>query len=262
MQEKWKRRFDPFERYGLRLTLLTVAATLVAVPFGLVMHQVVTAGPLTRLDTALARRLQPLARNDRTLEITLEFVSFLGKPIWLLFVVGVPAVWLARRGSWNLAVFLAATTASAGVVVTIVKLAVGRPRPDVATSLTEAFGNSFPSGHSTSSLVCYGALLLAFLPAIPRRLRPLAFVCTALLVLAIGLSRLGLGVHFLSDVVGGYVLGLGWLIGATAVFNLWRSERGRPDVDLTEGVEPEDVPADLRAEDESDHHEGQNPVLR
>jgi undecaprenyl-diphosphatase len=63
---------------------------------------------------------------------------------------------------------------------------------------------------------------------------------TASLVLAIGASRLLLGVHFLSDVLAGFVLGLAWLIGATAAFEIWRVERGRPRTHpLEEGVEPE-----------------------
>ena len=66
-------------------------------------------------------------------------------------------------------------------------------------------------------------------------------------VLAIGCSRLLLGVHFLSDVLGGYVLGFAWLIAATAVFEIWREEEGRhhqtPTELVTEGVEPEAAPA-------------------
>ncbi len=249
-------RFDPNERYGLRLTLFAVATALIAIPFGLLLHQVVADGPLTRYDTALARRLHALVAERRDIELALEAISFLGKPVWLVVVVGLPTIWLYRRGSQRLAAYLASTTASAGVVVTVVKLVVGRPRPSVDESLVEAFGNSFPSGHSTSSLVCYGALLLAFLPAIRRPLRPLAFVVTALLLLSIGISRLGLGVHFLSDVLGGFVLGLAWLMAATAAFNIWRVERGRPEIDITEGVEPEEVPAELVADD------AQKPVLR
>jgi undecaprenyl-diphosphatase len=59
------------------------------------------------------------------------------------------------------------------------------------------------------------------------------------LVLAIGFSRLALGVHYISDVVGGYVLGLAWLAASTAAFSTWRVERGKPPVDVGEGLEPE-----------------------
>ena len=67
------------------------------------------------------------------------------------------------------------------------------------------------------------------------------------MVLLIGSARLLLGVHFLTDVLGGYVLGLAWLAAATAVFEIWREEEGKPhatphDV-LVDGVEPEAAPA-------------------
>jgi membrane-associated phospholipid phosphatase len=247
LPDKVRRRLDPAESYGLRLTLFAIALTLVAIPFGLLLHQVMTDGPLTKYDTALAKDLHELVRDSDAASGALHGISFLGKPIWLTFVIGAPALWLFWRGSKRLAIYLVATSITGGIVDTIVKLAVGRPRPVLDEPLAEAFGKSFPSGHSMSSMVCYGALLLAFLPIIPRRGRPLAFAVTGLLIFSIGISRLGLGVHFLSDVLGGFVLGAAWLIAATAAFSIWRVERGRPEVHVTEGVEPEEVPEEVSA---------------
>lgn len=247
LPDKVRRRLDPAERYGLRLTLVGIALTLAAIPFGLLLHQVTTDGPMTKYDTALAEWLHEFVRDNDTASVVLNAISFLGRPVWLAVVIGVPSAWLFWRGSRRLAIYLVATSITGGIVDTIVKLAVGRPRPQLDEPLAEAFGKSFPSGHSMSSMICYGALLLAFLPVIPRRARPVAFVGTALLILSIGISRLGLGVHFLSDVLGGFVLGAAWLIGATAAFSIWRVERGKPVVDLTEGVEPEDVPEEVTA---------------
>jgi membrane-associated phospholipid phosphatase len=236
-----RRRLDPAQRYGLRVTLFAVAVTLVAIPFGLLLREVVTDGPLTRLDTALARQLNELAATRPWAEPMLSAISFLGKPGWLAVVVGGPALWLLRDGERRLAIYLAVTTLAGGAVDTAVKVAVGRPRPEVDEPLAQAFGKSFPSGHSMSSTIAYGALLLVFLPLIPHRFRPWAFAGVAALVVAIGVSRLGLGVHYLSDVAGGWVLGLAWLAAATAAFSIWRVERGRPPVHVDEGVEPEET---------------------
>lgn len=63
-----------------------------------------------------------------------------------------------------------------------------------------------------------------------------AYVAIVALVAA---SRLALGVHFVSDVLGGFFLGLAWLAMSTAAFSIWRTERGREPVHVTEGVEPE-----------------------
>ena len=141
--------------------------------------------------------------------------------------VGWPSTWWSRR-------------CRGGLVDSAVKILVDRPRPEVDHPVHTAFGKSFPSGHSMSSTICYGALLLVFLAVLHRRWRPPAIAATVLLVLAIGSSRLLLGVHFLSDVLGGYALGLAWLVGATALFEVWRVEEGRrPSAPLEEGVEPE-----------------------
>lgn len=132
-----------------------------------------------------------------------------------------------------------------GIVDTIVKVAVDRPRPELEFPLATAFGKSFPSGHAMSSTVTYGALLLVFLPVVHRRLRAPAFVLTLGLVLVIGAARLLLGLHFVTDVLGGYVLGLAWLAGSAAAFSIWRKEEGKPTVGVSEGLEPE-AAEDLR----------------
>jgi undecaprenyl-diphosphatase len=138
------------------------------------------------------------------------------------------------------------------LVDTAVKLIVNRPRPVVDHPLDTAFGTSFPSGHAMASTLTYGAVLLAFLPVLSRGWRRVAEIATVVVVLAIGSSRLLLGVHFVTDVVGGYLLGLAWLLAATAVFEIWREEEvGRhagPAEVLHEGVEPDAGPA-LRGDD-------------
>ena len=145
-----------------------------------------------------------------------------------------------RQGHPRLAVFLAVTTLGGGLVDTIVKEAVDRPRPSLLEPVATAHGKSFPSGHAMSSVVTYLALLIVFLPMIPRAWRWLAATLTGLLLLAIGLSRLVLGVHFVSDVLGGWVLGLAWVCGCAALFNIWRAEQGKEKADIVhEGIEPE-----------------------
>jgi undecaprenyl-diphosphatase len=237
-------KLGPLGRYELRMALLGVALALVGIPFGLLLHQVTTDGPLTALDDSAARRLNATLHGDDGAIALLEVVSFLGKPIFLVFAIGLPGVWVLRNGGRKLAVFLAVTCLGGGLVSTIVKVVVGRPRPQVDEPIIEAFGNSFPSGHSLQAVVCYGALLLVFLPLLEARWRRVAVAGWVVLVLAIGFSRLALGVHFISDVLGGYVLGAAWLAASVAAFEIWREERGRrPTQPLEEGVEPEEAEA-------------------
>lgn len=218
---------------------------LVAVPFASLLFQVLAEGPLTRLDGRIANRLNAWVYDSPVAVKILQLVSWLGRPVLLGLFVAVGVVILWRRNQRKLVAFLVLTTLGGGLVDSAVKILVNRPRPLVDHPVQTAFGKSFPSGHAMSSLVCFGALLVIFLPALrTRRSRHVAVGVTALLVLAIGLSRLMLGVHFVSDVVGGYVLGAAWLLGAVAIFEVWRVERGkRPTEPLSEGVEPEAAPA-------------------
>lgn len=236
-----RRRLDPDGRYGLRVTLFGLAFLLVAIPFGLLLEQVKRNGPLLRVDTSAARHLHEWVRHSDDLVRQLKILSFLGSPVWF-YVIVIPAVfWVWRRGHVRLAVFLVVTTLGGGLLDTIVKEAVGRARPSLVAPVATAHGKSFPSGHAMSSTVVYGALLMVFLPVIGRRYRPVVLGGAILLVVAIGFTRLALGVHFISDVLGGFVLGLAWLAASTAAFSIWRVERGRPPVDISEGLEPEAV---------------------
>jgi len=246
-QQRGGRRWVPgrraVARYGVRVSLLMAAIALVAIPFSLLTIQVVQAGPLTRADRGIAENLNDHVRGHRFVVDGLQVLSFLGKPVWLFAMVGIPVVWLVVRGSRKLALFLSITAIGGSIIDSVVKLAVHRSRPALSHAVAHAFGKSFPSGHAMSSTVCYVALLLVFLPSVPHRRRRLTIVAVVVLLVAIGASRLALGVHFLSDVLGGWILGAAWLLASVAAFEVWREERGRRRTEpLEEGIEPEEAP--------------------
>jgi len=240
----WTRNLDPEQRFELRLVLFAVALVLVAVPFSYLLFEVIRAGPFTRFDETTANDLHRMVIDRRELLPLVHGISFLGKPLLLGVCIGIGSLFAWVRGRRRLALFLVITAIGGGLVDSAVKILVNRPRPLVEEPLAHAFGKSFPSGHAMSSTVTYGALLLVFLPMVPKAWRWLAFTLTTLLILAIGVSRLLLGVHFVSDVLAGWALGLAWLCGCAAMFNIWRVERGASKVDFTDGLEPE-AEADL-----------------
>ena len=232
----------------MRVTLFAVSIVLVAVPFATLVFQVLAKGPLTRLDGDVANRLNGWVHNSPAAVRVLEFISNIGKPITLSVIVIAAVAYLLWRRRIRLALYLVVTAVVGGLIDTAVKILVNRPRPIVDHPIASALGKSFPSGHAMSATVTYGALALVFLPVLPRRWRPVALGGVVLVVLAIGTSRLFLGVHFVSDVIGGFVLGLAWLAASTAAFSIWRTEEGKQPVEVTEGVEPEAAAA-LRGED-------------
>jgi undecaprenyl-diphosphatase len=225
------------ERYGIRLTLFALALTLVAIPFGLLVEQIKRNGPLLRVDTWAANHLHDVVRRSPLAVDVLQAITFLGKPPFLALVCIATGVFLLWRKRVHLTVYLVTTVLIGGLIDTWVKLAVGRERPSLEHPVATAFGKSFPSGHAMSSTIAYGALLLILLPLIPPARRRLAIGGTIAFLLLIGFTRLALGVHYITDVLGGYALGAAWLALTTAAFEIWREERGlRRTEPLEEGV--------------------------
>ena len=241
IQDFVARRLDPARRYGLRATLFAIAVILVLGPFGILTREVTNDGSLTDLDLSAAEGLHDVVVESPELVVALEIVSFFGSPPWFYLLLGGSAVYLWFKKRRRLVAFIVVTGLLGGLVDTAVKVWVNRPRPIFPDPVATAPENSFPSGHTMTSTIGYGILLLVFLPLIPRKWRIPLVVAAFLLVFLIGFSRLALGVHYITDVVGGFVLGLAWLAAATAAFSIWRTEEGKKPVEPLEGVEPESI---------------------
>lgn len=236
-----RRRLDPAARYGLRLTLFVVAVSLVAIPFASLLVAVTSNEALVRYDKAAADIFFELKLQLPFLTTLFNGISFLGHPVWFWVLIGSVALFLWFHHLRRLVAFLLTSTIGGSLVNTAVKVTVNRQRPTFTDpeAITFQTGKSFPSGHAMSSTIAYGALLLIFLPLIPHKYRPWAVGGTLALVFTIGVSRLALGVHYISDVLGGFILGLAWLTASTAAYSIWRVERGREPVAVMAGVEPE-----------------------
>jgi undecaprenyl-diphosphatase len=225
------------------LAIVTVAALLFTLLLLLVRLQ---WAPLESADHDTATWLNGLIAGDSVVVTIVKAVTWLGSDGVLWTLIGAAAVVLAIRRRWRLTVYLLVTGAGALVLDPVLKALVGRLRPVVAHPIAHGNGDSFPSGHALGSIVCYGALFLVFLPAARGTWRRVLTAVILTLIAAIGISRLLLGVHYLSDVLGAWALGITWL-GITAfAFELSRQVTGEPVTDpVTEGLEPE-ARADLQ----------------
>jgi len=152
--------------------------------------------------------------GPRGLKAVMIDVTALGSvPILTLVMLVVVGLLLAMR-RWVTALLTAAACASAGLVVTLLKNEVGRPRPAIVPHLVDASGLSFPSGHSAGSAAVYLTLTaLATQVVEGEPVRRYLIAVAALLVGAIGVSRVYLGVHWPSDVLAGWSFGTLWALG-------------------------------------------------
>jgi len=139
-----------------------------------------------------------------------RFFTALGEPTILIAAGVVVALWLwfEGRGRLGLALLLIAMTGRA--LSEAQKYWIARVRPDFEPHLVVVKTQSFPSGHATSSMIFYLTLALA-LTAGTSWSRPAA-ACAIALSLLVGVSRVMLGVHWPSDVIGGWAFGMLWVL--------------------------------------------------
>jgi undecaprenyl-diphosphatase len=222
---------------------LTPLAIVTAAAFVFVLLVVLVRlqwAPLESVDHSAATGLNRLVAPHAAVVSIIKAVTWLGSDGVLWTVTGLAVVALAIRRRWRLALYLLVVGAGVLTLDPVLKVLVGRLRPVVGHPIAFGQGDSFPSGHSLGSIVCYGALFLVFLPATRGVWRRVFTAVIGTLIVAIGISRLLLGVHYISDVLGGWALGITWL-GITAfAFELSRRVTGAPVANpVTEGLEPE-----------------------
>jgi undecaprenyl-diphosphatase len=241
-QQGWKSRkwLDPDARGGLRLTLAIVAGFILLVPFALGLVAVTDGwGPLRRLDLNVAHDLNRAAVAHPGLVTFLKVVSDVFSPTSFEVVAVLVGLLLLRRHSPRLAAWLVLTVVLTDPLDTLVKNAVARTRPTFPHAVQTLTSYSFPSGHAFGSIVGVGALLLVGLPYVPSSWRRPLIALGVGVVLLVGYARIGLGVHYVSDVLGGWLIGLAWLAATTAAFRAWRRDLRRPTRPLEAGLEPE-----------------------
>ncbi|KQM66617.1 MULTISPECIES: phosphatase PAP2 family protein [unclassified Sphingomonas] len=141
-------------------------------------------------------------------------ITALGSTTVLTLVVAFVALLLASTGRWRTGVLVAAACASGSWANALFKQAVSRTRPDLVPHLMTETSNSFPSGHAANSAIVYLTLATLAWPLLRQpAARAFAMAAAASLVVAIGISRVYLGVHWPSDVLAGWLFGALWAIG-------------------------------------------------
>ena len=153
-------------------------------------------------------------------------MTLIGGPVSVAAIVVIVAIVLAVRRRWRWLVYLGVTAGGGGLLNLELKRYFARARPDVAEMLRRANGYSFPSGHAMGSAVAFGALAyLSFrvIKSWPAKTAMIAFLYT--MIAAVALSRVYLGVHWISDVLGGVTAGTVWVATTTVAYETLRRIR-------------------------------------
>ncbi len=220
----------PVPALEVRTSAAAVTVPTLLVPFALLAALVAGRyAPLHDFDRTVSDNLNQAALNHPGWVDAMTWWSLIFHPATWRIAALVLVVWLLRRGSRALALWVTATMVAGALLGVVLKLLVGRHRPDFLAPVAEAAGYAFPSGHALTSSLGATVFLLIFLPLV--RDRPLAraalWLAAITLPLVTAATRVGLGVHWVSDVLAGLFLGAALAVGTAAVFQHRSVPRGR-----------------------------------
>ena len=205
---------------------LAAAGAGLAVLLALGAGVLVGWAPQVRLDGAVSRALY--AGDDRSVatDVLLEVLTTPGVT-WFRVVVSLPVLfWLGTRRAWRTAGWVVTANVLVAPVTVLLKEAFGRVRPAFENGGAAYDGLSYPSGHSSGIATLVTIALVLAWPRLTARHRRLALAAGVALAVLVGLTRMWLGVHFLSDVLGGWALGVAWTMLVAAAFDALPGGRG------------------------------------
>jgi undecaprenyl-diphosphatase len=233
-------RFHPRAALGLSVTIGLVVIGLTGWAFGAITQDVVARESST-IDDPVNRLF--ISHRDPTLTSASKAITFLGSaPVLIFLVLLVGLVWFLRRRTWRPLLLGIGAYGGATILSNSIKALIDRPRPPASEWLVHVSGSAFPSGHATESVAVYGIIAALAAAATPYWGRRVGVWVGALIIWTmVGTTRLYLGVHWLTDVLGGTALGGVWLFSfltaVHAVENLTRQRGGQRSTSETPSPE-------------------------
>ena len=199
-------------RLNLPLRLLLAALTLFALV--IVLGYAVTAGHFRDFDIAVSHALN-LQRGTSPdwLILLMQGISWIGGGLQRYIIVAILTAALWRWWGWGAGLAMGLTTLISAFTSDVMKIFFGRIRPDLVAQLDPITSPAFPSGHANNAAVVY----ILFFMLVPQARHPLWQLAAAVMILLTGLSRIMLGVHWPTDVIGGWMLGTSFALMTAAV---------------------------------------------
>ncbi|MFB7292338.1 phosphatase PAP2 family protein [Actinacidiphila glaucinigra] len=189
-------------------------------------------GPLLAADRALTVELHAVAvRHSGWTRLNRVLTDWVWDPLTMRLLLLAAVVWLLVRRENRQALWLVLAGTLGWVLQQAAKALVGRERPRWPDPVDSAAFAAFPSGHATTAALVCGALLWLLLLRVPARSPWCVAACAVAFVsvVGVGFTRVYLGVHWPSDVLGGWLLAAAVLTGTAALCEPWRTGTAEPD---------------------------------
>ena len=201
-----------------RLLLAALALIILVISLG----YVVDAGHFRAFDIAVSNALN-LQRgvSPEWLILLMQIISWIGGGVQRFIIIGILTIALWRWWGWGSALAMGITTLVAAFTSDVMKHFFDRVRPDLVAQLDPVTSPAYPSGHANNAAVFY----ILFIMLVPQARHPLWQLAAATMILVTGLSRILLGVHWPTDVIGGWMLGAAYALIAGAVISYREHQR-------------------------------------
>jgi undecaprenyl-diphosphatase len=206
--------------HEIRWRIAGCAVAFLAAAFFAALAHAVTEGHAAAFDMSVRDAIHSWATPMFT--EAMRVITVLGELAFLV-PLGAIVVWrLCAAGRPRAGVLFLVVALGAEGCDQVLKFCFQRPRPAAFFGLKQPMTYSFPSGHSVASCCFYGVLAALLAAAAPSRARQVAiWMAAAWLILAIGFSRVYLGVHYPTDVLGGYAVAVVWVVLVRAGYEFW-----------------------------------------
>ena len=214
VRRAWQ-RLSRLERREITWLLVGLGGCVLLLVF-LMLASEVMEGDTLAMDTKIVRALRSADDPSRPIGPVwmtgaLEDLTALGGPTVTWLVILSVTGYLLLEAKYRDALVVFVTSASGDLVNHAIKNVFSRARPTVVPHLRDAFSSSFPSGHSMESAIVYLTLAAVVMRIVKGRItKAYCFGLAILITFLVGVSRVFLGVHYPTDVVGGWIIGLFW----------------------------------------------------
>lgn len=206
---------------ALSLSAKLLASAILLFAAVIALGYAVRAGWFYSFDIAVSHALNLERRADADWIILLmQGISWIGGGIQRYIIVTILTIALWRWWGWGAGLAMGLTTLVSALTSEVLKAFFARVRPDFVPHLDSVTSAAYPSGHANNAAVVY----ILFIMLVPQARHPGWQLVAAAMILVTGLSRVMLGVHWPTDVIGGWMLGTAFALMAAAVI-AWREHQ-------------------------------------
>ena len=203
---------------ALRLAAVSCVFLILVVALGFAVN----AGHFRLFDLAVSHALNmQRGVTPEWLILFMQGISWIGGGVQRYVIVTILTLALWRWWGWGAALAMGLTTLVSAFTSDVMKAFFARVRPDLVPQLDVIHSPAFPSGHSNNAAVVY----ILFIMLVPQARHPMWQAAAAIMIVLTGVSRIMLGVHWPTDVLGGWMLGASFAMAAAAVIAYRQHQR-------------------------------------